>query len=265
MIDILSLGAGVQSSTVLLMSHVGELPPLDCAIFADTGWESKAVYDHLAWLEQTVSIPIHRVSAGNIRDDHLGSKERDGMRTTIPFFVDAGGETEGRTFRKCTKEYKIIPMNTFVRRELLGLAKGQKATAKAVRKWLGISVDEIQRMRPAREHWQVNHYPLVERRITRLMCLDWCEDHGFPQPPRSSCLGCPFHRDPEWRRLKRTDPDGFADAVRFDEQMRHNAAMSGTAYLHRSLVPLDQVDFRNDLDRGQLTLWQDECEGMCGV
>lgn len=33
--NILSLGAGVQSTTVLLMSCLGELPPLDCAIFND--------------------------------------------------------------------------------------------------------------------------------------------------------------------------------------------------------------------------------------
>ena len=38
---ILSLGAGVQSSAVLLMSCDGVLPKLDCAIFADTGWEGR--------------------------------------------------------------------------------------------------------------------------------------------------------------------------------------------------------------------------------
>ena len=33
---VLSLGAGVQSSTVALMIHHKELPMVDCAIFADT-------------------------------------------------------------------------------------------------------------------------------------------------------------------------------------------------------------------------------------
>jgi len=45
----LSLGASVQSTTMALMAahgHIGPMP--DCAIFADTGWEPKAVYDHLA-------------------------------------------------------------------------------------------------------------------------------------------------------------------------------------------------------------------------
>jgi hypothetical protein len=44
---VLSLGAGVQSTTLLLMSVYGELPPLDYAIFADTGWEPARVYEHL--------------------------------------------------------------------------------------------------------------------------------------------------------------------------------------------------------------------------
>ena len=49
---ILSLGAGVQSTTVLLMSIRGELPRIDHAIFADTGWEPKAVYEHLDRLKE---------------------------------------------------------------------------------------------------------------------------------------------------------------------------------------------------------------------
>jgi hypothetical protein len=34
---ILSLGAGVQSSTLALMINKGEVPMVDAAIFADTG------------------------------------------------------------------------------------------------------------------------------------------------------------------------------------------------------------------------------------
>jgi hypothetical protein len=40
----------------------------------------------------------------------------------------------------------------------------------------------------------------------------------------------------------------------------------GTPFLHPSLVPLDQVDFRSaDEISGQLSLSGNECEGMCGV
>ena len=50
-LNVLSLGAGVQSSTLLLMSLNGDMPPLDYVIFADTGWEPRAVYDHLEKLK----------------------------------------------------------------------------------------------------------------------------------------------------------------------------------------------------------------------
>ena len=63
---VLSLGAGVQSSTLLLMSCLGELPKLDCAVFADTGWETKATYRHLEWLIEYArgcGIQVHRIQA----------------------------------------------------------------------------------------------------------------------------------------------------------------------------------------------------------
>lgn len=89
----LSLGAGVQSSTLLLMALQGGLP--DCAIFADTGWEPQAVYDHLDRLEANAradGLPVHRVSAGNFRrhllDAIAGSRRRV---TDPPLFVPLPG------------------------------------------------------------------------------------------------------------------------------------------------------------------------------
>jgi 3'-phosphoadenosine 5'-phosphosulfate sulfotransferase (PAPS reductase)/FAD synthetase len=66
---VLSLGGGVQSSTLLLMAVHGELQ-LDRAIFADTQWEPAATYE---WLEtllpiaERAGIPVDVVTAGNIR------------------------------------------------------------------------------------------------------------------------------------------------------------------------------------------------------
>ena len=36
-------------------------------------------------------------------------------------------------------------------------------------------------------------------------------------------------------------------------------------YMHRSCQPIDEVDFRNLEDMGQLNFFNNECEGMCGV
>lgn len=51
---VLSLGAGVQSSTLLPMAIEGELQ-IDRAIFADTQWEPRAVYQ---WLEYLMPLPM---------------------------------------------------------------------------------------------------------------------------------------------------------------------------------------------------------------
>jgi 3'-phosphoadenosine 5'-phosphosulfate sulfotransferase (PAPS reductase)/FAD synthetase len=52
---VLSLGAGVQSTTLLLLAAQRHLPPLDAAIFADTGWEPHAVYEHLDRIDRELA------------------------------------------------------------------------------------------------------------------------------------------------------------------------------------------------------------------
>ena len=48
---VISLGAGVQSTTLYLMASQGLITPTPvAAIFADTGWEPPAVYAHLSRL-----------------------------------------------------------------------------------------------------------------------------------------------------------------------------------------------------------------------
>ena len=87
-IKILSLGAGVQSSTLLLMSCYGEIEKIDAAIFADTGWETQATYDWLEFLKaesEKYGIPIYTVQQGKIKEDALISQVRglkkDGVRS----------------------------------------------------------------------------------------------------------------------------------------------------------------------------------------
>lgn len=241
---ILSLGAGVQSSTVLLMSIHGELERLDAAIFADTGWEPRAVYAHLAKLQGAAAaagIPIYRISAGNIRTEAIGAKF-----VHIPAFTAEGGMGK----RQCTRRYKIRPIRRQVR--ALHLA----ANRRPVEQWVGISWDERLRTKDSGVQYITNRYPLVERRITRWDCKRWLAAHGWPNVPRSACVGCPLHSDADWRALP---PEEFADAAAWE------AALPGEQYLHSSLRPLPLVDLSTEEDRGQLNLFVNECEGMCGV
>jgi hypothetical protein len=192
----LSLGAGVQSTTLALMAAHGEIGPMpDCAIFSDTGWEPAAVYDHLAWLmsPNVLPFPVHIVSAGDIRADLI--KASFGARwASIPAFtrIVKGNRVEiGMIRRQCTKDYKIVPIRRKVR-EMIGLTRRRSPPYPVVEQWIGISFDEVIRMKPSFEAWQVNRWPLIERQMTRRDCLRWLERHDYPEPPKAAALAAHF-------------------------------------------------------------------------
>ena len=121
-------------------------------------------------------------------------------------------------------------------------------------------------MKPSFEDWQIIRWPLIERGMTRLDCLRWLERHGYLLPPKSACIGCPFQSDDHWRHMGDHDPYAWADALSVDRAIRTGfPAIRCEVYLHRSAVPLDQAHPSTAADRGQLNLWPNECEGMCGV
>jgi hypothetical protein len=345
MLEVLSFGAGVQSTTLLLMSCKGVLPKLDRVIFADTQWEPAAVYRHLEWCKEYAAkhgIAIDVRTAGNLRQDLLEfwgqRKSADGKRhASIPAFIknpDTSSEkdlplfndseviwldgTKGIVRRQCTGSYKIEVIERYLREEVLGLKTGQRwpvplawYTSKygqiarplayaekpkwrerfmeaipfdPIRQWIGISTDEMQRMkvstRPAFTLW----HPLIESEallrtlpgrmypagFSRQDCLEWIKANGFPTPPRSACIGCPFRRNSEWRNLTAEE---FADAVDVDRMIRRSDSLRleaigkgeliGQPYLHSSLIPLSEVDFgREDAPEQGL---ENECMGGCGL
>ena len=74
-IHIISLGAGVQSSTMALMAACGEITPMPkCAIFADTQDEPRAVYDWLKWIVQKLPFTVYQVTAGKLSENLLTFK-----------------------------------------------------------------------------------------------------------------------------------------------------------------------------------------------
>lgn len=133
--EVLSFGAGVQSTTLLLMSCEGILPKLDHVIFADTQWEPAAVYRHLEWCKEHAAkhgITIDVRTAGNLRKDLLefwgpGRASADGKRhASIPAFIKNPDGSRGMVRRQCTGTYKIDVIEKYVRQEVFGLKKGER-------------------------------------------------------------------------------------------------------------------------------------------
>lgn len=274
---ILSFGGGVQSSYLARLALEGDIEPFDHVIFADTGDEPAAVYDNLKWWEHRFTdsgVPFHIVAnkRGSISSTVLDAAENRGKHTPTPVFILNADGTKGITPRECTRDFKLDPIFRFIR-ELIGVAgkRHNHITDHLVSNVMGISYDESQRMTDAKYKWMRNEYPLVDRRIRRYEIIAaMAATDEYPDPPRSACWHCPFHSDEEWRHLRNNAPADFAKAVELDEALRRPGALGltgfrGAAFLHRSATPLADVDFDNEEDRGQMTLWDNECEGMCGL
>ena len=264
MMNIISLGAGVQSTALALMAAHGEIEPIpDCAIFADTGAEPQHVYDQLDFIEANVPFPVYRVMEGEGLEVSTIDSVKGGRFAGPPFFTESknGG---GMLRRQCTSEYKIKPIERKVR-ELVGLKKGQRGPKEiAVRQWIGISMDERTRMKPSRVKWIEHIWPLIDVQMHRHHCINWMREHGYREPSKSACYFCPYHDNATWQNMLDHDQDSWVQAVKMDELIRNG--IRGTTeklYLHQSMLPLTECDF--DPARDQIDLFGNECEGMCGV
>lgn len=289
---VISLGAGVQSTTLYRMAAHGLLTPKpDVAIFADTQQEPRWVYENLERLakDHGETIPIDVATAGD-----LGAAVRHGINTTggrfasVPFWVagEDGKEAPGR--RQCTREYKIDVVKGRIR-ELLGLQPRQPAKGRfRVEEWVGISLDEADRAKPSRYEWITTRHPLLEPGVMmrRQDCVAWLVSNDYPVPQKSACVFCPYRGPEEWLDWKRNRPELFAEACDWDDAIRSTGTMRGMArpqYVLRRLVPLREIT-EEDLERWgkevarrralkasrgyQLGLddyFAEECEGMCGT
>jgi hypothetical protein len=254
-IRVLSLGAGVQSSTLALLAENGVIPRPDFAVFADTQREPEHVLEYLKYLQGRIkTFPIYAATKGD-----LGLAPQK-----IPFYIkDPVTGKIGMGQRQCTADFKIQVVNQEIRRVL----KYEK------RKWMkhhvhvqiGISTDEMERMKLPWEKWKTHEWPLIDLGMSRKDCLAYYEENKLPPPPRSACYFCPYKSNSEWRDLRDSFPRDWARAVAYDHDLRTNPKTNykGKQFLHRSGVPLDIAEL-GEVDNKQLG-FLNECEGMCGL
>ena len=246
---IISLGWGVQSFTLAAMVALGELEPVDYAIHADTTHEASWTYDFAdRWREWLIEHGVNVVTVVNTSTE-LGQR----AVVDIPAFT-ASKKGYGKLRRQCTSDWKISHIRRWIQKQRKG---------KPIEMWIGISLDEFQRMRDSDVKYITNRYPLIERKLTRQDCMAWLDAHGLETPQRSSCTFCPFHDQDEWRNIKSV-PEDWRKATEVDGAIR-KARPACDLFVHPSRVALETIDFRTDTERGQLSLWDEECTGICGV
>jgi hypothetical protein len=249
-----------------LMIRHGDIPPVDHMIFADTGDEPEAVYEWLEYLRPLLTAPLHIVQQGVLSEDFLSALDDQKKRAASPPFMvhnEKKGEA-ARLWRQCTQDYKLLPIHRKIR-ELRGKRR--------VDQLIGISLDEALRMKMSRVKYITNVYPLVDMRMTRDDCLNWMQRNGYPMPPKSACVFCPYINNARLRDMKDNSPKDWDRLVWFDHEMRRRqkdqvggAKITGTLYVHRDCKPIDEVDLRNAADFGQTDMFEAGCvEGICGV
>ena len=271
-IHVVSLGAGVQSSAMYLMDCDNELDvKFDYCIFADVGDEPIAVMQHLKWLQDQGGCEILIRSKGCLGDDIL-NKDLERVSSIPCFTYNEAAKSVGMIGRQCTNDYKIQVVERTIRREILGL-KPRQRVPKDVKVWqyVGFSTDEAGRAARARGRfnqrgWQDVRFPLIEDRMTRQDCINYLENRVPHEVPRSACVYCPYKSNREWLRLKKAGGPDWQRAVEIDKGLRTKGTplekrLNFPAYLHRSCKPLEECN----LDEDQMSLFDLECEGGCGL
>lgn len=238
----LSLGAGIQSSTMFLMACKGIIHA-DGAVFADTLYEPHATYDYLDFLKaegERSGIALYICSGGDMIEDDI---------VHMPLFFRKKTGGAGMVKRQCTTNYKIRPVRSKMREVI--------PNTEHVDMQIGISTDESTRMKPSGVRWIHNKYPLIELGMGRSDCVEWLQDNNYSIPPKSACVFCPYRSIGSWAGLSEQD---FERACAIDEQVR-NKSSYGELFVHRSLKPLRQLD-RTAVEPD---LFDNECSGMCGL
>lgn len=234
---VVSLGAGVQSSVMCLMAAAGEIGPTpDLAVFADTQAEPQSVYDMVDYLEEVLPYEVARVTAGSLAA--AVARPVSGFVPIPTFYRGPGGGAPAIGRRQCTNKFKIEPIERLIRARL-GLRPRQHWPKHAVvEQWLGISVDEIERAKPARRSAIRNRFPLIEAGLRRADLMAWWAAHApRPRPAlaRSACVFCPYRTDAEWLDLT---ADEFAAAEAVEEAMNAGAQPADHQFLHRRCIPV---------------------------
>lgn len=241
-VQLWSCGGGRQSAGIAALILQGELPHPDHVVMAALEWERKATYryvcDYIRPAMRSLGIPFTFVSRKKYATkDFFGGTS--GTKPLVPAYTNRSGNPS-KLSEFCSGEWK--------REVVMRWAAEQDGwKVRGVDNWVGISFDEMHRVRAPRRLWIHPTYPLCFVRPTRVAgCLAAVERQGWPEPPRSRCEHCPNQSDAEWAELT---PEEWERACLTDEYVR---SIDPNAFLHKQMIPLRQVTLDAKADNGGL-------------
>lgn len=255
---ILSCGAGMQSTALVLMScanklidekrtgdyrfvYTNQVPIYDAVLFCDLGLEPSWVYNQVNFIKKAcewAGIPFYVLESTLYTDylNNFGSKRV----VSIPFWsLDEDGK-KGKMMRNCTLDYKINLMIKFVRTNLLGYKKGQRTKQediKAHEMHIGFSKEEERRCKENPNIMFVNKFPLCEMNLVRADNYSYIKDVWGLDTKASACCFCPFHTNYFFSFIKENHPAEYEKTLKFDEMLEReqpNTKIRSKLYISKS-------------------------------
>ena len=224
-----SYGGGTQTAAIAVLILQGKLPRPDVVVMADTAREIESTWQYLRDVVQpaldtiglTVQVAGHELSTVDLYG-HNGD-------LLIPSFTTQSNG--GKLPTLCSNEWKQRVIRRWLRQQ--GINDCDVL--------LGISTDEVERMKPSGLNWYRHVYPLIEMVPTsRVNCAALVESYGWPMPPKSRCWMCPNQSPLMWSDMRKQQPAEFAKAVAFEQEVQQ---ADPHVWLHKAMIPLtDAVD-----------------------
>lgn len=221
---VISNGMGAPSMYQLVLAAEGKLKS-NVSITADTGSENDRLLSNGIRITakeyfNTIIEPYakdHKIHSYFVRARDKNGDElppiiellRKGITAGVPLF----GSNGGRLLQSCTSKYKIAAIRQQLRR--MRYNKAQIA--------LGLTYNELHRMKDADVKWCENVFPLIDIGIndyamrTRESFYSELDKRGIPYMLSSECDNCPHQDYTRWIRKTPETIDGLAIAeAKFD-------------------------------------------------
>jgi hypothetical protein len=224
-----SCGGGTQSAAIAALIVQGKLSKPDLAVIVDTEREKSSTWH---FVNNTLIPQLRRmgVDLAVVRKSKYATVDLYGTTGSLlipAFSTQATGD--GKMDNFCSTEWKKRVLQRWLREQGV-----QRCDV-----WMGISTDELKRVRQSGEGWFQYRYPLVfDVPMSRHNCRSLVQSLGWPDPPRSACWMCPNMTDREWIDLRDNWPEDLAKATQLEGAAR---MVDEHIYLHVSKLPLAQI------------------------
>lgn len=259
--DVLSCGAGMQSTALALMScekkmlmeinplidPYPDIPIYGAIIFCDLGYEPPWVYKQVAFIARACKKAgiYFKVLDTHMYEDYINDFGFKELRS-IPFWTIGPDGVKSKLRRRCTIHYKIEQIQKFVRWNLLGYKKGQRTRPEDIgahTMHIGFSKEEMQRCFESQNPLFVNKYPLVDMNLERADNYAYARDIWGLETKASACCICPFHRNYFFQYMKDNHLEEYDAILRMD-------------YILEYRQPLTPIKSRIFISRSRKRVWE---------